>query len=321
MNAATTIQIVCATDHNYVMPAGIMMSSLSWNNMQAYINFNVLIDNSVTEKDKKDIEKAITWNRHKICFYLIDNTKLMNFPGLHRNGVYQTAAAYDRLFLTDILPKTIDKVLYLDDDIIVKGNIMRLWNTEMSDCPIAAVTDMSEGILDYNRLGYPQEDGYFNSGVALINLKYWREHNALKTFLDIINSQSERIYAHDQDVLNMAFHENKIRLPFTCNVQHGFYYKNEFLELDYRKYESELNDARENPLIIHFTGKKPWKKFCNNPGTKTFLRYLRHSPWKYYKRQGSVLSELKGILGKAARYFNLIPPKSLPIYREEYKSN
>lgn len=321
MSSTPILQIVCATDHNYVMPAGIMMTSVSYNNQTAEIIFNVLIDNSVTDEDKEKLFKTMKCEKHSINFYFIDNSKFLDFPGLHRKGVYQTAAAYDRLFLAEVLPNSIDKVLYLDDDILVIGNIIRLWNTDLTNCPIAAVTDLSESILNYNRLGYSQDEGYFNSGVVLINLKYWREHNVLKNFLDIINNQSERIYAHDQDVLNIAFHNNKRNLPFIYNVQHGFYYKNEFMELDYRKYATELNDARSNPVIIHFTGEKPWKRFCHNPGANIFLKYLRHSPWKSYKRQGSIIKELRSYLGSMLRYLNILPTKTLPKFRDEYKSN
>lgn len=321
MGESSTMHIVCATDHNYVMPAGIMMSSLSYNNRSSEIKFYVLIDRTVTDTDKAKLQKSMKYSEHKVDFLYIDNSKFLDYPGLHREGVHQTAAAYDRLFLPKVMPASVDKVLYLDDDILVRGDLRKLWNTDITDYPIAAVTDMSEAVLDYNRLGYPQKDGYFNSGVVLINLKYWREHNVIKTFIDIICNHSNCIYAHDQDVLNIVFHDKKRTLPFIYNVQHGFYFKNEYIALDYRKYKEELEDARHNPVIQHFTGKKPWKINCQNPGAKSFLKYLRHSPWKFYIRKGWKEPWIRTKIGNILRSLNIIPPKNYSAYIKEYRPN
>ena len=273
------IQIVCSTDHNYVMPAGVMMHSASANNKYYSINFNVVIDDSVTQQDKQELQSVLTTDKHRMTFCLVDNKKILNFPHLADEGVHVTAATYYRLFLGDLLPN-ISKVLYLDCDMIVKGDLMQLYNTDMSDCPIAVVTDIEEGVKDYRRLGYPQAHGYFNAGMELINLDYWRANHCKEAFMHVIGQQSDRIVAHDQDVMNIVFHDNKKELPLVYNFQSNFLLKPEFLQLSYKKYKDEIEFAKYHAVIIHYVQQKPWNRNCLQADKMYFIKYRQDTLWR-----------------------------------------
>ena len=131
-----------------------------------------------------------------------------------------------------MLNSDIDKVLYLDSDIVVDKSLETLWNSNISNYAVGCVTDMSEAKHDYNRLDFDPKLGYFNAGVLLINLKYWRDHHIIDEFVNIIINHPEMIEQHDQDVLNIVLCKNKFTLPLTYNVQNGFLFKPEYLELD-----------------------------------------------------------------------------------------
>ena len=86
------------------------------------------------------------------------------------------------------------------------------------------IPDMSiDDIRIYNRLQYSPSLGYFNAGVLLVNLRYWRENNLSESFFEIINKYPERLRYHDQDVLNIVLKEIKLTLPLKYNVQHGYF--------------------------------------------------------------------------------------------------
>ena len=93
---------------------------------------------------------------------LIDNLPLSKAEGLN----HISKATYYRLLIADILPKEIDRVLYLDCDIIVNDSLEELWGIDMTGKAIAASPQIGSG-HDCERLGYPIEDGYFNAGQFL----------------------------------------------------------------------------------------------------------------------------------------------------------
>ena len=262
------------------MPTGVMMCSVCVNNPDLIIRFYIIADVDVADEDRDDISTVVApyKNRARIEFYPVPEQILdCSFPKLNEKI---TRTAYFRLFVAEILPSTIDKVLYLDGDVIVRHSLKELWDMDLSNFALAAVPDMREGSTDrYEGLGYSNNQGYFNSGVLLINLAYWRQHQATKLFEEFIQNRYETIRFHDQDVLNYIFREQKMTLPIKYNLQDGFLWKKP--EYDWSRYGEEVMAARRNPVIVHFTGDKPWRySYDPNPFQSTFLKYQKMTKWK-----------------------------------------
>ena len=134
---------------------------------------------------------------------------------------------------------------------------------------------MYEGDVSYyNRLRYYPEEGYFNAGVLLINVDFWRDNMMEKVFLEYAADNSDRIFHHDQDILNFTLKDVKGRLPLKYNVQDGFLYtERHFLEWPC---EEELKEAQTHPALVHFTGRfKPWSDMCNHPWKADYLAAAR----------------------------------------------
>jgi lipopolysaccharide biosynthesis glycosyltransferase len=229
---------------------------------------------------------------------------------------YITKATYYRLFFTEILPDHIDRIIYLDGDMIITGSLDELWNKDLSGYAVGAVTDMSESIHDYARLGYDRTLGYFNAGMLLINLKYWRDHCVLDNFMAVINHHPEKIKYHDQDVLNICFKENKKKLDFKWNFQDGFIYKPEFMEMDVEKYKDQIDKALTDQVVIHYTSAaKPWHKECLNPFKKEFEKYLSMTEWNsYHPVERFPYNHYKKQIGDILRFFHLRPPLREAVY-------
>lgn len=274
------MEIVICPNHNFIMPSGVMLKSLFLSNPHKEISVHVLADNDVTSKDQEDLEEIVSFHRCKIYFYKIDGGKFDNYPGLKGNVI--SRSAYFRLFLSEILPKNIEKVLYLDGDIVIRKSIEQLWNIELDGYAIGCVMDMLAGKIQiYNRLCIPSELTYFNSGVLLINLRYWRENNLVDDYVNYINNNYNKISAAvDQDVLNNVLMNKTKMLPLTYNVQEGFFFKPEYAEFDYWKNQEDVSNAINDPIILHFTGgMKPWNKGCNHPRKKDFFYYQKQTKW------------------------------------------
>lgn len=154
-------------------------------------------------------------------------------------------ATYYRLFVASILSEEITSVLYLDSDAVVIRSIRKLFELPMIN-PIAAADHMSPG--NAFRLWGGFVGNYFQAGVMLADLSYWRVNQLEKSFKKILTYERDRILWWDQDVLNIAFENDWQRLPIWYNLC--------------RQARSEIPEAaaRENGCFLHLDGSgKPWK--------------------------------------------------------------
>lgn len=301
-----TIHIVACLDNGYVMPTGVMMYSVCVNNQDADITFHLIIDESVTQKAKCDLKDTVEeFVNKRIVFYEVDSQTTKDLPTRQKCSI--TQATYYRLYLTEIIPQTIDKVLYFDGDVIIRHSLVSLWETDLTGYAVAASIDMSSANIEYyNRLRYPFDLGYFNAGVLLINLDYWRKHHVINLFSDFISNHSDIIRCEDQDVLNVVFCNHKLWLSVKYNLQHGFLRKN--AKYDYWKYEKEVVEARKDPLIVHYTFHKPWEKSTKeiHPFSSSFEKYQKQTIWKNIiidKR--STMLKIRSLVGQILGYFRL----------------
>jgi lipopolysaccharide biosynthesis glycosyltransferase len=203
-------------------------------------------------------------------------------------------ATYYRLFIPALLPENIERVLYLDCDIVVRKNLTPLWEIPLDNLAVGAVNH----VVDWNvtatqRLNYPAEAGYFNAGVLLINLKYWRINHVSEKLFDFIAQNRDVIKFHEQDALNGLLYDKCFRISCKWNMMSGFYMKNlksihdELNGLvinDYAAFKKEIAAEIPDPAVVHFVSKpKPWDAGCYHPFKKEYYRYLHFTPWKDFQ--------------------------------------
>ena len=270
------MHIVFCLDNNYIPYCATTIASVIANNQKEEITFHLFVD-GITDVNRIMMQEWLGKQEGKdILFYELSEDAFKDFPV---GDAYINLTTYFRLVIQDKLPD-IDKVIYLDCDTIVNGSLKELWNTEMGDYAVAGVRDrVNDSIRLYNRLRYPMHDGYVNAGVLLINLKKWREFHVFDRAKEIAKSMPEALKNHDQDIINILFHDNKLMLPFRYNLLEYYLYVEEWLYLD-RKYYPEMIDACKNPVIIHFCmPQKPWHYECINPFKDLYYKYRKITPW------------------------------------------
>lgn len=275
------MDILCATDEQYAPWCGIMLTSLFENNKEEAFRVFVLTNN--LSKHTISLYEQLAKNHNSFIHIIkVDNDLVKGFPIRLHDHV--TIAAYYRLLAPVLLPKDIDFILYLDVDLIVNDSISELIKmTNMNDLGMAAVIDEAYYEGKSERLRLDKDVVYFNSGVMLINLSWWRANHVYEKCLNVIRTMPDKLLHHDQDTLNVVFQRNKIILPVTYNMQTGFIEAGIYSHYN-ETLKAEIRQAMTHPIIIHYSGtNKPWKKRCTHPYAKAFKHYKDLSLWRNEK--------------------------------------
>jgi lipopolysaccharide biosynthesis glycosyltransferase len=270
-----SVSILMCTNALFLQHTAVCLASLLSNNPEFF--FNIVIVGRVTEElNEEKLRLSLTgFPNHRLTFQKFAPPADLLLPLIP--DAHYTIDTYTRLWLGEFFPETVDRVLYLDADMVVAGSIAPLWNTDLGGALMGAV-DIPGSDQGVRRLGMRIEDGYFNAGVLLIDVAQWRATRAELTVLDYIRANPERV-SYDQDALNACFRSCTKRLDYKWNVIRPFYREPLVLPLGRTEIEAIRRDAR----IIHFNGgSKPWSYFCDHPRRAEYEKYLRMTEWRNY---------------------------------------
>lgn len=262
---SNSIMNICfACDNNYVEQLATLMMSIFVNSSyKSYFNFFIL-DGGISKKNKKKIEKFKKFNCY-IEFIPIDFDYINLLPN---NLDYISSATYFRYFISELKPD-LDRILYLDCDMIVRMPLQDLYNIDFDDNYVIAVKDgwYKHPFADKHKI-----KNYFNAGMLLINNKKWKEDNiAAKLVKNTILLKDEIPYG-DQDVLNYTFNK-KIKLASIRYNTQSF----SFLFEDTKNLSDEEIEDLLSPVIVHYTNReKPWNSDkCIHPYSLEYFTYCR----------------------------------------------
>ena len=175
---------------------------------------------------------------------------------------------YLRLRMADLLPD-IDKIIYLDSDMIVCSSLKELFEENTGEYFISAAEDIGY-FWAHKSFGRKEEKFYANSGVMVINLKLWREYSIGEKLYNFAGTTEEKLHFGDQDVINSVLKDKIKPLNLKWNVQTSFF---EFYNVLNHPLKNEIIKAKKNPKIIHYiTWEKPWNSYV--PKRKLYFYYL-----------------------------------------------
>ena len=174
------------------------------------------------------------------------------------------SVTYYRFSIPDILC-FIDRVLFVDVDMIALEDISSLWNVDLKDKIVGVVSDHVMGLaFDKQRKLGIKSGKYFNAGLMLMDLAKWRTNHISKEALDLLveNSGFEH---NDQDALNIVLENKSI-----------------FLDLKWNAQPNHLREMQvKDPALVHFCGQeKPWHVSSAHPYTEQYLSYREKTPYK-----------------------------------------
>ena len=298
------MNLLLTFDDKYTQHAGVTICSFLANNPGKH-TIHAITDH-ISEDNQALLRNICAESGSTLAFYSIDAKLTKDFPiGEGTINPTLSIATYFRLFMTDVLPESIQKILYLDCDIIVDGSLEELWNTPFEDgkC-IAALEELPLLAFDgCRRMGYPPCYSYFNAGVLLVHLERLRTVYSVEKASDFIKKHSANIRYHDQDVLNALLFDKKQFIPLRYNVMDTCLIRDALIPL---RYKMQRIDIR-HPKVIHYTGFfKPWDKESRNPFDYKYYEYLKLTSWKDYRPQSKFTSFVPKVVSRLKHWTKLL---------------
>lgn len=227
---------------NYIGQFKVTFNSIYLNNKNLEFNVNI-ISSDLDLSAKTEIINFVDKKNSKVNFFDVDNSLFVNSAHMENDSSYTT---YYKLFIFEFL-KDLDKVLYLDCDMVINGDIRPLYNIK-TDKLLTVVKDYEVMNSDkkYIYSLIEPRTKYFNAGMMLFNLK--NKVVNLEEIKDFVLNHSSNLHMHDQDIFNHFF--NKEALYVDSKYNYFTIYRSLFqyiLPIHFKK-----------GIIVHYVGKKPW---------------------------------------------------------------
>lgn len=274
------MNILIATDDNYVKYYRVTLTSLCENNQSAEIHTYVFYSHRLSASgidDLMELERRYSIQFH---FVYVDCFKDIEMERWSIETYYRILALE--------LPETVNRILWLDGDVIINKSIEDFYYSDFGEAYFIACEDkgFSGGLNagEYERLGFSKDQVYVNAGVLLMNLEGLRKNYTTKQFIDYIYTNLDMMKYNDQSFLNKFF-QGKIKiedeLKYNCLVN-AHYYKEE-------------QDILEQACILHFAGggQRPWnyefrKHYASGVNGEIWWRYARKCGWEKEYRKWKV---------------------------------
>ena len=271
------IHIACCSNEKLAPMFGVVVTSVGINVTSDDVMM-YLLHNGLKRSTVKRLQKIADRYNVGLKFLEIDLEILKDCP-VDEKIHYGNIMMYARMLLPSKLPN-LDKVIYLDCDLVVCKDLKSLWETDVNDVAVTMAPDLLyQDKATLSRLGI--NNNYLNSGVIVMNLDYWRKHDVMKRLLAYISDKGNELIYNDQDSLNAILHDERRQLPVKYNVTPHYFLKNP--DNYPKEMHEEIRDARINPIIFHFLGKiKPWSLGCYLPGKELFMKYQKASGWRHF---------------------------------------
>jgi len=247
------MNLLVTLDSKYIKPLKVMLTSLFINNQSEKFDI-YLIHSRIKDEEITDVERFVEGYGQKLFVIKIDNSYFEDAPVVF----HYTKEMYYRLLAYKFLPADLDRILYLDPDILVINPIRQLYDTELDGYLYAAAHHSILPVKKINSIRlYPYKiNAYFNSGVLLMNLDLQRKLLDEKAIFEFVEKNRSKLIMPDQDIIN-ALYASQIKCLdeklYNYDVRYYKYYKkitNQICDMDF---------ILRNTVILHFCGKrKPW---------------------------------------------------------------
>lgn len=259
-------------DGDFLLGCMVSMASVAYHNPSLRFHFHLFTSDSHLI-DMTKLNALAEQQTLSITVYTLDDSYFSQLP----TSRLWSSAIYYRFVLAQYLSASVERLLYLDADVVCQGALSELVTLPLDNAVAAVVPERNSQWWQHqaDTLGCAElATGYFNSGVMLLNLRLWRQRNILAQLFTLA-AQPElqpRLTFFDQDLLNLALVDQKIMLSTVYNSQYSLNY--------------ELNDAKRKTfnskgILMHFIGPtKPWHLWAQYPSGLAFQQVKARSPWR-----------------------------------------
>ena len=264
------INLLFATDQNYIQHVCVVLASVFENNKNESFKIYYIIDELPAESKNKLVSFVNSY-KSEIEFIFIDGSKFDSMVTTH----HFSKGVYYRLMMAELIKE--DKILYLDADLVVLENIAKLYETDLEDNYLAAV--INPNFNRHNELLMNHYSKYFNCGVLLVNLNLWSKNKVFEKSIEYMRINKSNIQLADQDVLNAIVDGNWKEISPIYNQQAVFFENDENIYINEFD-DKEIKLTKTCPIIVHFSGSyKPWNLRYKHPFKNMYWKYLFKTPF------------------------------------------
>jgi lipopolysaccharide biosynthesis glycosyltransferase len=297
--------IACTPNGDYALGAAVTLHSAARNLDPARRLRVFLVDGGLGPWTRRQLLRSLDPARIDLTLVRPEFELLRDLPVQD----YQRSVIYLRLLLPSLLPATVEKVIYLDADLAIHGDLGEIWDLDLDGnlalgvqdvgCPFIdaerALPDFEthaphlwsvRGVENWEELGLDPAAKYFNAGLLVLDLAGWRREGMTDRMLRCLRENHAYAGLADQYALNVCLAGRFGELDLSWNVPLAIH---RFPSPEASPFDAEtVRGAIESPNVVHYTGfAKPWlrgHRGIYHPWSASFQMYLEELDWPAWKR-------------------------------------
>ena len=259
-----TLYLATAADAAYLLPLQVALASLAERLRSSLRPVVYLLNRQLTAAQLESV------GGHAEIRSVVPAEQAMQL--LPRQPGFAPEAAFP-LLLADLLPPSVDRVLFIDPDLLVLDDVGKIWDRDLGENVVGAVTDQAiptvsspRGLKDWHARDIPADAPYFNGGVLLVDLDRWRSQDVTARVRKYLEADAGQVDFFHQEALNAILWDKWLQLDQRWNL---------VASLAGRPYGPGNPVAVESPGIVHFAGRfKPWRVRVGGPFARAYQNQL-----------------------------------------------
>ncbi|MGI6685248.1 MAG: glycosyltransferase family 8 protein [Bacillota bacterium] len=253
------MNILVTLNANYIPQLIIMLRSVLLSNPGKNINVYIA-HSSLTEEDFREVRTRIHHPRCQIINVKISGSLFKDAPATDR----YPKEMYYRIFAGQYLPRDLNRILYLDPDLVVINPLTKLYEIDFAGNLFAAASHVKNKVarkINEKRLDMPQNSTYINSGVMMMNLELLRQEQNPQEVYDYIARRKKYLILPDQDVINGVYGNRTLPLDaMVYNLSDRYLLLHNINPKNIGN-KKDISWIKRHTVIIHYCGRnKPWKE-------------------------------------------------------------
>lgn len=268
------IEVACSADTAYLPHVSAMLHSLLGHTKSRPLRIWLVHGQPLSEEGCARLEEVVTKAGAQLEYLQVPDSAMVGFP----TSKFHYSCWY-RILLPELLPQ-LDRILYLDCDVIVADDIEPLWSTDLGDKLFAACINpiLPPMLKPLRQMGIQDLSDYLNSGVLLMDLARLREEKLSRQLREYATAHPDN-QCPEQDALSVLFKGRWLSLHPRWNAQSALY-DGELPPSLLIFTPQQAREAAQRPAIIHFNGPfKPWHFWCDHPLSGLYFEHLKQTSW------------------------------------------
>lgn len=278
-DSVDALTIVMACDESYAMPLATALRSLAESNRRSWPVTVYVLTDRFSEYARNDVAISLPEGAINLTWLNVDLQSFHKLSTLRHISL----VTFARLLVAEQLPKSLERFIYLDSDLLVLRDLHALWRINLQGKCVAAVTDdWLDSVIREDRAyreepNLPIVERYFNAGVMLVDFERWSSNKVGDKALKYLTEHPLTPYA-DQDALNVSLDCNWLPVSNQWNFQGHL--------------TTRIRLMPEPPAIVHFiTSAKPWLREHGTPNEALFDSYRRRT--RFARRKADYATDLR----------------------------